>query len=219
MNRKVVALIVAIFIVVIIVGVIFPISNRENSRTNNSSSGETINNTVEVGEDRLVFINGGSFEMGSPETEMQRETDETQHEVTVSDFYIGKYEVTQSEYEEVMGENPSNFSGDNLPVENVTWYDAIEYCNKLSEREELTPVYTIDGENVSWDRSANGYRLPTEAEWEYAARAGTTTPFNTETSISDEEANYYGHYPYGIEENYFSQENLETEPCRKYGTI
>ena len=212
MNRKVVALIVAIFIVVIIVGVIFAISNRENSRTNNSSSGETINNTVEVGEDRLVFINGGSFEMGSPETEMQRETDETQHEVTVSDFYIGKYEVTQSEYEEVMGENPSNFSGDNLPVENVTWYDAIEYCNKLSEREELTPVYTIDGENVSWDRSANGYRLPTEAEWEYAARAETTTPFNTENSISDEEANYYGHYPYGIEENYFSQENLETEP-------
>lgn len=188
MNRKVVALIVAIFIVVIIVGVIFAISNRENSRTNNSSSGETINNTVEVGEDRLVFINGGSFEMGSPETEMQRETDETQHEVTVSDFYIGKYEVTQSEYEEVMGENPSNFSGDNLPVENVTWYDAIEYCNKLSEREELTPVYTIDGENVSWDRSANGYRLPTEAEWEYAARAETTTPFNTENSISDEEA-------------------------------
>ena len=212
MNRKVVALIVAIFIVVIIVGVIFAISNRENSRTNNSSSGEIINNTVEVGEDGLVFINGGSFEMGSPETEMQRETDETQHEVTVSDFYIGKYEVTQSEYEEVMGENPSNFSGDNLPVENVTWYDAIEYCNKLSEREELTPVYTIDGENVSWDRSANGYRLPTEAEWEYAARAGTTTPFNTENSISDEEANYYGHYPYGIEENYFSQENLETEP-------
>lgn len=111
-----------------------------------------------------------------------------------------------------MVENPSSFDGENLPVENVSWYDAIEYCNRLSEREGLTPVYTIDGENVSWDRSANGYRLPTEAEWEYAARAGTTTPFNTETSISDEEANYYGHYPYGIEENYFSQGNLETGP-------
>lgn len=111
--------------------------------------------------------------MGSPESEMQRESDETQHEVTVSDFYIGRYEVTQAEYENIMGENPSNFSGENLPVENVTWYDAIEYCNKLSEKEGLTPVYTIDGENVSWDKSANGYRLPTEAEWEYAARAGT----------------------------------------------
>lgn len=212
MNKKVVALLVAILIVAVIAGIIFATSNKENNRTNNSSSGETINNNVEVGEDGLVIINGGTFEMGSPETEMQRETDETQHEVTVSDFYIGRYEVTQSEYEKVMGENPSNFSGENLPVENVSWYDTIEYCNRLSEQEGLTPVYTIDGESVSWDRSANGYRLPTEAEWEYAARAGTTTPFNTETSISDEEANYYGHYPYGIEENYFSQENLETEP-------
>ena len=214
MNKKVIALLIAILIVAVIAGIIFAISNRENNRTNNSSSGETINNNVEVGEDGLVLINGGTFEMGSPETEMQREADETQHEVTVSDFYIGNMEVTQREYEEVMGENPSNFKGENLPVENVSWYDAIEYCNKLSEKEGLTPVYTIDGENVTWDRSANGYRLPTEAEWEYAARAGTTTPFNTETSISDEEANYYGHYPYGIEENYFSQENLETEPGR-----
>lgn len=150
--------------------------------------------------------------MGSPESEMQRENDETQHEVTVSDLYISATEVTGSEYEEIMWENPSEFQGENLPVENVSWYDAIEYCNRLSEKEGLQPVYTIDGENVTWDRAANGYRLSTEAEWEYAARAGTTTPFNTQNSISDEEANYYGHYPYGIEENYFSQENLETKP-------
>lgn len=150
--------------------------------------------------------------MGSPETELQRGDDETQHNVTLDSFYIARYEVTQKEYEEIMGENPSNFKGENLPVESVTWYDAIEYCNKLSEKEGLTLVYTINGENVSWDRSANGYRLPTEAEWEYAARAGTTTPFNTEDSIGAEEANFYGHYPYGIEENYFSQENLETKP-------
>ena len=144
--------------------------------------------------------------MGSPETELQRVADETEHNVTLDSFYIGKYEVTQKEYEEIMGENPSNFKGENLPVESVTWYDAINFCNNLSQKQGLTPVYTIDGENVTWDRAANGYRLPTEAEWEYAARAGTTTPFNTENSIGAEDANFYGHYPYGIEEN------LETKP-------
>lgn len=209
MNKKVVALIIAIIIVGVISGLIYVMNKQDENGNETNNLGST--NNAELTND-LILINGGTYLMGSPETEMQRETDEVQHEVTVSDFYIGRYEVTQKEYEDVMGENPSNFEGENLPVENVTWYEAIEYCNKLSEKEGLTPVYTIDGENVSWDRSANGYRLPTEAEWEYAARAGTTTPFNTENSISDEEANYYGHYPYGIEENYFTQENLETEP-------
>lgn len=214
MNKKVIALLIAILIVAIIAGIIFAVY-RQSETENNTNLGEanTNNNAnVEVTDDGLVLITGGTFQMGSSESELQRETDETQHEVTVSDFYIGSTEVTGSEYEEIMGENPSEFKGDNLPVENVCWYDAIEYCNRLSEKEGFEPVYTIDGENVTWDRSANGYRLLTEAEWEYAARAGTTTPFNTETSISDEEANYYGHYPYGIEENYFSQSNLETQP-------
>ena len=212
MNKKVIALIISILIVAVIAGMFFIInqSKHNNSISQNSNSREEIN-MLDNG-NGLILIKGGTFEMGSPESEAQRGEDETQHTVTVSDFYIGKYEVTQKEYQEIMGENPSNFKGDNLPVESVTWYNAIEYCNKLSQKEGLTPVYTIDGENVTWDRSANGYRLPTEAEWEYAARAGTTTPFNTETSIGAEEANFYGHYPYLIEENYFSQSNLETKP-------
>ena len=172
---------------------------------------ENINYISEIPEN-FVLIEGGTFEMGSPDTEAWRSEDETQHTVTVSDFCMSVYEVTQAEYSDVMGINPSNFKGDELPVENVSWIDAVRYCNARSEKENLTPAYTIDGNTITWDRSANGYRLPTEAEWEYACRAGTATPFNTENSISAEEANYYGHYPYEIENNYFSQSNLETKP-------
>ena len=165
-----------------------------------------------IAPENFVLIQGGTFQMGSPAEEAWREDDETAHSVTISDFYMSAYELTQEEYLEIMGENPSNFSGDGLPVENVSWLDAILYCNARSEAESLTPAYTIDGQTITWDRSADGYRLPTEAEWEYACRAGTTTPFNTENSISAEESNYYGHYPYEIEDNYFSQGNLTTRP-------
>lgn len=200
-KNKIITLIISVIILAIIAFPLYFFVFKED---------KTI--VMEQANDGLVLIEGGSFMMGSPEDEMQRESDETSHQVKVDDFYISPYEVTEEEYESVMGDNPSNFTGEKLPVENVSWYDAIVYCNRLSEQENLTPVYTINGDEVTWDLSANGYRLPTEAEWEYASRAGTTTPFNTETSISDEEANYYGHYPYGIEENYFSQGNLETEP-------
>lgn len=175
------------------------------------SAGADVTEEIEVPEGFLL-ITGGTFNMGSPDSEAWRSNDEIQHSVTVDDFYMSAYEVTQQEYQNVMGNNPSSFSGENLPVENISWLDAVAYCNARSEQEGLTPAYTIDGASVSWERSANGYRLPTEAEWEYACRAGTITPFNTETSISAEEANYYGTYPYMIEDNYFSQENLETQP-------
>ena len=137
----------------------------------------------------FVRINGGTFSMGSPANEPGRDSDQTQRQVTVSSFYMSRYEVTQKEYQEVMGTNPSNFKGDNLPVECVSWYDAVEYCNARSRKEGLTPAYTISGSGdnrtVAWNRSANGYRLPTEAEWEYACRAGTTTAYNTGASINN----------------------------------
>ena len=186
----------------------------ENSDTNpEQPSGNNFSEVTNMQvPENFVLIQGGSFQMGSPESEAWRSADETQHTVTVSDFYMSKYELTQKEYEEITGNNPSNFKGDNLPVENISWLDAVTYCNARSEKEGLTPVYTINDQNVSWDRSANGYRLPTEAEWEYACRAGTTTPFYIENFPSAEEANYYGHYPYEIEDNYFSQGNLQVKP-------
>ena len=160
----------------------------------------------------FVLIPGGSFVMGSPESEPWRSADEAEHNVEVSSFFMSAHEVTQAEYEAVMSVNPSTFIGSENLVDGVSWIDAIAYCNARSEAEGLTPAYGLEGQSVIWDRSADGYRLPTEAEWEYACRGGTMTPFNTETSISVDEANYWGHYPYQIEENYFTQENLETRP-------
>ncbi|MDR1420351.1 MAG: SUMF1/EgtB/PvdO family nonheme iron enzyme [Treponema sp.] len=159
----------------------------------------------------MVRIQGGMFTMGSPASEPGRGDNELRHQVTVGSFYMGKYEVTQREYAALMGNNPSNFKGDTLPVEQVSWYDAVEYCNKRSILEGLAPAYTInkgrrDPNNqsgyddlkwtVTWKGNANGYRLPTEAEWEYACRAGTTGPFTTGNNITTDQANYNGNRPY-----------------------
>ena len=164
------------------------------------------------GDDNLILIRGGVFSMGSPESELWREPDETLHRVRVDSFYISRYEVTQAEYEEITGENPSSFSGPGLPVEGVSWYDALSFCNALSRRENRQPVYRISGRQVLWDRGADGYRLPTEAEWEYACRAGTSTPFNKGDSVAAEEVNYFGYYPYTVEDHYFDRYEMETPP-------
>jgi formylglycine-generating enzyme required for sulfatase activity len=134
--------------------------------------------------------------MGTPPDEKGRNNNEgPRHEVTLASFYIGKYEVTQGEYAAVMGPHHSTIDGDILPVDRVSWYDAVEYCNALSKLQNLTPVYTIHGEEVQCNWSANGYRLPTEAEWEYACRAGTTSVYYWGDAITPDNANYNAKSP------------------------
>ena len=127
----------------------------------------------------MVLIEPGTFLMGSPKGEPERHGRERQHRVTLTQaFFIGDHEVTQGEWRAVMGENPSEFTGDDeRPVENVSFFDAVKYCNRRSSLELLTPAYTISAAHIVWELGTTGYRLPTEAEWEYACRAGTATAF------------------------------------------
>ncbi len=127
----------------------------------------------------MAAIPGGTFMMGSPENEIGRLSYESpRHQVTVPSFFMGKYPVTQGQYQAVMGTNPSRFKGSNRPVERVSWKNAVTFCKKLSKR------------------TGNTYRLPSEAEWEYACRAGTTTPFYFGEGITPDLVNYNGNYTY-----------------------
>ncbi len=128
----------------------------------------------------IVEILGGRFAMGSPEGEKERYPNEVpQHSVTIQPFFIGKFAVTQEQYQVITGKNPSKFKGAKRPVESVSWDWAIAFCDQLSHK------------------TGKMYRLPTEAEWEYACRAGTTTPFNFGETITTEITNYEGNYTYG----------------------
>ncbi len=131
---------------------------------------------------KMSFIPPGSFLMGSPKSEAARSGDETRHLVTLTrGFWLGVTAVTQGQWRAVMGTDPSHFKGDELPVENVSWDDAQEFCTAVRER---------TGVEV---------RLPTEAEWEYAARAGTTTPFHWGGELDGTQSNCNGEYPYGTD--------------------
>ena len=120
----------------------------------------------------MVLIPKGDFVMGALDDDDAYDNEKPRHCVTLTrDFLLFKYQVTQALWESVMGSNPSHFKGANRPVECVSWFDVVDFCNKLSELEGLEPAYTIDGEDVTCNWNAKGYRLLTEAEWEYAARA------------------------------------------------
>jgi uncharacterized protein (TIGR02996 family) len=145
---------------------------------------------------QFVWVPAGIFLMGSPPSEAERQDDETPHQVALtSGFYLGVHAVTQAQWEAVMGINPSRFRGQDQPVECVSWEDCEEYCKQLALR-------------VGLGREApSPYRLPTEAEWEYACRAGTSTAFYFGKSISTSQANYHTNYIHdGGEKGKYRQE-------------
>ena len=151
-----------------------------------------VESLLEVGDAiplHMVLISRGSFLMGSPEDEPEREEREgPQHEVTVPAFFMGRYPVTQAQWRAVVAmpevhrrlelAHPSQFNGDNHPVEQVSWHDAVEFCDRLTQHTQRP------------------YRLPTEAEWEYACRAGTQSPFYFGGTVTSEVANYDANYTY-----------------------
>jgi formylglycine-generating enzyme required for sulfatase activity len=148
----------------------------------------------------MVYCPAGEFWMGTDDASLTADywkRSKPKHKVKMNKgFWMGETQVTQELWKKVRGGNPSCFKGSTkLPIENVTWYDCLEFCNNLSKLEGLTPCFNLTngGKNVEWLRNANGYRLPTEAEWEYSAKAGTELIYSGSNRI-DEVAWYEGNF-------------------------
>jgi formylglycine-generating enzyme required for sulfatase activity len=163
----------------------------------------------------MAWIPPGTFTMGSPDAELGRSASEgPQKQVAITrEFWLGRTEVTQGEYQALMGENPAWFLSDtNLPVENVTWMDATNYCAQLTARERAAGNLPLGYQ----------YRLPTEAEWEYACRAGTATATAFGESLSARQANFDGNYPYGGGFKWFYRERTQAVgsfPANGWGLV
>ena len=144
----------------------------------------------------LILIHPGTFLMGSPASEAERDSDETQHDVTLTQpFYLGKYPVTQAQWKAVLGNNPSHFQGDYLPVEMVSWDDVQIFCQMVR------------------NKTGQAVGLPTEAQWEYCCRAGTSTPFHFGSVLNGAQANCGGNYPYGTKKGPYLK---KTSPVGSY---
>ena len=177
-RKKLIYLLAPLVLIALVVSIVY-FSTKPPEPIKKTEIKQPENNVVEINSlsPPMVLVKGGEFMMGDDNSTEKDE--KPAHKVIVSDFYIGKYEVTQKQWTDIMGTNPSNFKGcDNCPVEQVSWNDVQDFIKKLNQKPGKT------------------YRLPTEAEWEFACRAGTTTPFNTGNNLTTSQANYNGNYPY-----------------------
>ncbi|MFA5618283.1 MAG: SUMF1/EgtB/PvdO family nonheme iron enzyme, partial [Syntrophorhabdaceae bacterium] len=157
----------------------------------------------------MIYVQGGTFSMGDV-WDVGETNEKPTHQVTLDNYYISKYEITQELYEAIIGDNPSyDNDNSNYPVEQVSWFSSIEFCNALSDNKGFDRVYTISGVMATADYSKNGYRLPTEAEWEYAARGMGRDDRKWSGTNDLEDLDLYANYDYWSDNgNYFKYQTV-----------